>query len=102
VHTIAYFCADCAGKGKVQNKPLQLCDEENAANEGEGHGTIKVSLLIEYYSSPVCCTLFIIMFFFFPDKNRTDSFFVCSEKRIRLPVNLRISATHSGTYEWAL
>jgi len=50
VHTVAYFCADCAGKGKVQNKPLQLCNEENAANEGERHGTIKVSLLIEYYT----------------------------------------------------
>jgi DnaJ-class molecular chaperone len=45
VHTVAYFCADCAGKGKIQNKPLQLCNEENTANEGERHGTVKVSLL---------------------------------------------------------
>jgi DnaJ-class molecular chaperone len=44
VHTVAYFCADCAGKGKIQNEPLQLCNEENAANERERHGTVKVRL----------------------------------------------------------
>jgi hypothetical protein len=44
VRTIAYFCADRAGKGKVQNEPLQLCNEENAANEGERYGAIKVRL----------------------------------------------------------
>jgi hypothetical protein len=44
VHTIAYFCADCAREREVQNEPVQLCNEEDAAYEGERHGTIKVRL----------------------------------------------------------
>jgi hypothetical protein len=45
---LAYFCADCAGKAKVQTKSLQLCDEENTVIEGKRHGAIKVSILIKY------------------------------------------------------
>lgn len=51
VHTVAYFCADCAGKAKVQTKSLQLCNEENTVNEGKRYGTIKVSVLVKYISS---------------------------------------------------
>jgi hypothetical protein len=51
VHTVAFFCADCAGKAKVQTKPLQLCNEENTVNEGKGYGTIKVSALVKYIAS---------------------------------------------------
>jgi hypothetical protein len=45
--------ADCAGKGKIQNEPLQLRDEENSANEGKGHGPIKVRLLAQHYTEQV-------------------------------------------------
>jgi hypothetical protein len=51
MHTVAYFCADCAGKAKVQTKSLQLCNEENTVNEGKRYGTIKVSVLVKYISS---------------------------------------------------
>jgi hypothetical protein len=44
VRTIAYFCADRAREREVQNEPIQLRDEENAAYEGERHGTSKVRL----------------------------------------------------------
>jgi hypothetical protein len=53
VHTVAYFCADCARKAKVQTNPLQLCHDENAVIEGKRHGTIKVSVLIEYVAGVV-------------------------------------------------
>jgi hypothetical protein len=48
VHTVDYFCADCAGKAKVQTKSIQLCNEENTVNEGKRYGTIKVSVIVKY------------------------------------------------------
>ena len=47
VYTVAYFCADCAGKAKIQTKPLQLCNAEDTFNEGKRYGTIKVSVLVK-------------------------------------------------------